>query len=127
MNGNKGIPDTIYLQVYGDSGENGSEDEIRSSDVTWSEKRIYPTDVEYCRVQSPWVKIGDRERPMPNDKACLLLLEDGTVVDDRSGLNDKNLLVLAWMPIPSFDEILEDNKDVRTGQPCGQGIREHGK
>lgn len=41
MNGNKGIPDTIYLQVYGDSGEIGNEDEIRSSDVTWSEERIY--------------------------------------------------------------------------------------
>ena len=50
MNGNKGIPDTIYLQVYGDSGEAGDEDEIRSSDVTWSEERIYPTDVEYRRV-----------------------------------------------------------------------------
>lgn len=53
MNGNKGIPDTIYLQVYGDSGETGGEDEIRSSDVTWSEERIYPTDVEYRRVASP--------------------------------------------------------------------------
>lgn len=60
MNGNKGIPDTIYLQVYGDSGETGGEDEIRSSDVTWSEERIYPTDVEYRRViHKPFDEICD--------------------------------------------------------------------
>lgn len=98
-----------------------------SKELTEKIRNDYSTDVEYRKAQSPWIKIGDRKRPMPNDKPCLLLLEDGTVVDDRSDLNDLHLLVLAWMPIPSFDEILEDNKDVRTGQPCGQGIREHGK
>lgn len=52
MDGKKEIPDTIYLQVYGDSGEAGCEDEIRSSDVTWSEESIYPTDVEYRKMES---------------------------------------------------------------------------
>lgn len=75
---------------------------------------IFKAGAEWQAKQSPWIKIGDRENPMPNDKPCLLLLEDGSVVDDRSDWEEKYLMVVAWMPIPSFDEILEDNKDVLT-------------
>lgn len=126
MNGKKGIPDTIYLQMYGDSGEVGNEDEIRSSDVTWSEKRIYPTDVEYRKVQSTWISVEEL-LPQPLDEVLLYdrnscchykvgwlrgkkgdnkskwVLTNGYVDDDD---------ITHWMPIPSFDGILEDNKDV---------------
>lgn len=126
MNGNKGIPDTIYLQVYGDSGENGSEDEIRSSDVTWSEKRIYPTDVEYRKAKKPWISVEERYPSFDKDnhKPYLVRVRTGSleqriyyaisplVARNRFGIEMDWTRVTHWMPIPSFDEILEANKDV---------------
>lgn len=67
---------------------------------------------EWQAKQSPWTLVGDRSNPMTNDKSCLLLLEDGSVVDDSSNWEDKCLLVIAWMLKSSFDQILEANKDV---------------
>lgn len=67
---------------------------------------------EWQAKQSPWIKVGDRNNPVLNDKPYLLLMEDGTVVDERSDWEEKRLLVLAYTPIPYFDEILESNKDV---------------
>lgn len=75
-------------------------------------KKYFIKGAEWQAKQSPWTLIGDRENPMPNDKPCLLLLEDGSVVEDNSNWEDRYLLVVAWMLKPSFDEILEANKDV---------------
>lgn len=61
---------------------------------------------EWQAKQSPWIKIGDREHPMQKDKRYLLLLEDGSIVDYDSDWEDKCLLVIAYMPIPSFDDVL---------------------
>lgn len=74
--------------------------------------RGFKAGAEWQSKQSLWTLIGDRENPMPNDKSCLLLLEDGSVVEDNSNWEDRYLLVVAWMLKPSFDEILEANKDV---------------
>ncbi len=105
------IPNRIFLQIHGDAEvENINEvSDIDEGNVTWCKDKIYPTDVEYVRAKSPWIRVGDRNNPMPNDKPCILLLEDGTIVDDRSDFESKNMLVLAWMPIPSFDDILTKN------------------
>lgn len=43
------LPDTIFLQFYGDSECVDNIEEISLEDVTWSEEKIYPTDVEYIR------------------------------------------------------------------------------
>lgn len=67
---------------------------------------------EWQAKQSPWTLVGDRSNPVPNDKFCLLLLEDGSVVEDDSNWEERRLMVVAWMLKPSFDEILEANKDV---------------
>lgn len=67
---------------------------------------------EWQAKQSPWTLVGDRSNPAPIDKPCLLLLEDGSVVEDDSNWEDRCLLVVAWMLKPSFDQILEANKDV---------------
>lgn len=75
MDGKKGTPNTIYLQVYGDSGETGGEDEICSSDVTWSEERIYPTDVEYRRVTSSKTIKCDKKQALTFYEHLLDLVE----------------------------------------------------
>lgn len=67
---------------------------------------------EWQSKQSPWTLVGDMSNPIPNDKPCLLLLEDGSVVEEDSNWEDRCLLVVAWMLKPSFDQILEANKDV---------------
>ncbi len=87
-------------------------DKLASHICEFDFKAGFKAGAEWQAKQSPWIKVGDRNNPAPNDKPCLLLLEDGTVVDERSDWEEKCLLVLAYMPIPSFDEILEFNKDV---------------
>lgn len=87
---------------------------------------------EWQAKQFPWISVKER---LPKDfKPILILLKDGKV---RTALLDSNYYphnnefeiiyfwhdreanesfdledVVAWMPIPSFDEILEANKDV---------------
>nr|UVY15542.1 MAG: Protein of unknown function (DUF551) [Bacteriophage sp.] len=87
---------------------------------------------EWQSKQSPWISVKER---LPKDfKTKLILLKNGKV---RTALLDSNYYphnnefeiiyfwhdreanesfdledVVAWMPIPSFDEILEANKDV---------------
>lgn len=48
---------------------------------------------------------------MPNDKPCLLLLEDGSVVDDSSDWEERRLMVVAWMLKHTFEsqKTTEDN------------------
>lgn len=126
MDGKKGIPGTIYLQVYGDSGEVGNEDEIRSSDVTWSEEMIYPTDVEYRMANTSWISVEEHYPSFDNDNNKLYLVRvikgsimpsiyyatSPLVARNRFGIEMDWTRVTHWMPIPSFDEILEANKDV---------------
>ena len=56
----KELPDTIYLQLHGDNEYVGNSEEIDFGDVTWSEDRMYPTDVEYAKVKSPWISVKER-------------------------------------------------------------------
>jgi len=63
--------------------------------------------------------ISTKERPKLYDKILVLYKIDGSYMISQTkyfgfvtiwkfGCND----IIAWMPIPSFDKILEDNKDV---------------
>ena len=67
--------------------------------------------------QSPWISVEER---LPNYKEEVLVLYEyeGRIQIQQSlylGQKDwrfSSSILLAWMPIPSFDEILEANRDV---------------
>jgi hypothetical protein len=44
------IPDKIYLQWHGDSEPNDSS-AVDPMDVTWSQDRVFPSDIEYIKLQ----------------------------------------------------------------------------
>lgn len=93
---------------------------------------MFKKGADWQSKQSPWISVKER---LPKDfKTKLILLKNGKV---RTALLDSNYYphnnefeiiyfwhdreanesfdledVVAWMPIPSFDEILEANKDV---------------
>lgn len=130
---------SAYLfDILEDVGNNeyvGNNEEIDFGDVTWSEERMYPTDVEYAKVKSPWISVKER---LPEDKENVIIMcehgaifngtylgtdwfcMDGYIHDTFRGNPIYSSMVIipplwkpiAWMSIPSFDEILEANKDV---------------
>lgn len=67
--------------------------------------------------QSPWISVEER---LPNYKEEVLVLyeyEGRIQIQQSFYLGEKDWKfgsnkILAWMPIPSFDEILEANRDV---------------
>lgn len=93
---------------------------------------MFKKGADWQSKKSPWISVEER---LPKDfKPILILLKDGKV---RTALLDSNYYphnnefeiiyfwhdreanesfdledVVAWMPIPSFDEILEANRDV---------------
>ena len=73
---------------------------------------------EWQAKQSPWISVKDR---LPEEeKEVLVLYEFRSVFmiqeDFYCGQGERwnwgGNKILAWMPIPSFDEILEANRDV---------------
>lgn len=78
---------------------------------------------EWQSKQSPWISVKER-LPEEGQKVFVLTMCCGVsriLIERFYKINafDKdnrwifgNSIVLAWMPIPSFDDILESNKDV---------------
>ena len=78
---------------------------------------------EWQSKQSPWISVNER-LPEEEQKVFVLTMHYGVPYIQKekfrrsSNLDTKerwihgNSIVLAWLPIPSFDEILEANKDV---------------
>lgn len=72
---------------------------------------------EWHAKQNPWISVEDR---LPNYKEEVLVLYEyeGRIQIQQSlylGQKDwrfSSNKILAWMPIPSFNEILEANRDV---------------
>lgn len=72
---------------------------------------------EWHAKQSPWISVEER---LPNYKEeVLVLYEYEGIIQIQQGfyLGEKDWKfgsnkILAWMPIPSFNEILEANRDV---------------
>lgn len=70
-------------------------------------------------LKNQWIRL---EEKLPKDGEYIFILvegEDGFIVPLLSLYNggkfsilSKYFKVIAWMPIPSFDEILKENKDV---------------
>lgn len=74
---------------------------------------------EWQSNQSPWISV--KERLPEENKEYLVVLDNRVVYVAQYNKNNKSWLiygtgytynVVAYMPIPSFDEILEANRDV---------------
>ena len=81
-------------------------------------RKVFASGVEWQKKQSPWINVEER-LPETNDGQSLY--EVIVVTSDRRFLvvintEEEHLVgllgVTHWMPIPSFDEILEANRDV---------------
>lgn len=76
-------------------------------------------------LENLWIKVEDA-LPNNSDEFLILLIEGtyagsddftyitmmGIYNDNKFNIESRHLKVIAWMPIPSFDSILEQNKDV---------------
>lgn len=84
---------------------------------------VFKSGAEWQAKQSPWISVEER-LPEEGQKVFVLVMCYGTpcIREEKfcrnSNLDKKgmwihgNSIVLAWFPAPSFDEILEANKDV---------------
>ena len=97
-----------------DNYDAGSRDAV--FDVT---ERAFIVGVEWQSKQSPWISV--KERLPEENKEYLVVLDNRVIYVAQYNKNNKSWLiygtgytynVVAYMPIPSFDEILETNKDV---------------
>ena len=72
---------------------------------------------EWHAKQSPWINVEER-LPEYEGKVLVLYEYEGEMqIQELFYIGEKRMVfgsseVLAWMPIPSFDEILEANRDV---------------
>lgn len=97
-----------------DNYDAGSRDAV--FDVT---ERAFIAGVEWQSNQSPWISV--KERLPEENKEYLVVLDNRVIYVAQYNKNNKSWLiygtgytynVVAYMPIPSFDEILEANRDV---------------
>lgn len=82
-------------------------------------RKVYTKGYEAGTKQSPWISV--KERLPEENKEYLVVLDNRVVYVAQYNKNNKSWLiygtgytynVVAYMPIPSFDEILEENRDV---------------
>lgn len=82
-------------------------------------KKYFIKGAEWQSKQSPWISV--KERLPEENKEYLVVLDNRVVYVAQYNKNNKSWLiygtgytynVVAYMPIPSFDEILETNRDV---------------
>ena len=82
-------------------------------------KEAFRQGAEWQSKQSPWISV--KERLPENNTVVLTRGAYGFLICQLSSLgewetganvNKERLGITHWMPIPSFDDILEDNKDV---------------
>lgn len=104
----------VYAQYH-------SIDECPNHGITYDEiaEAAFIKGAEWQSKQSPWISVEDA---IPNELAkgmCQVKYVDGSI--DEMAMREVNKwiypyiktgYVTHWKPIPSFDEILEANKDV---------------
>lgn len=85
---------------------------------------MYPTDVEYAKVKSSWISVEER---LPEYNTEVIIYHEYrfyigfmyySMMSNwwRISEDERTDMIVSeddfWTPIPSFDEILEANKDV---------------
>lgn len=106
-----------------DNYDAGSRDAV--FDVT---ERAFIAGAEWQSKQSPWISVNER-LPEPNKLVLCRMVSNGAIVSGYIVVSSGRSPYVAtdggfefedwngyecdmWMPIPSFDEILEENRDV---------------
>jgi hypothetical protein len=86
-------------------------------------KEGFISGAEWQSKQSPWISVKDKAGCDTSDD-CIVMVANGDIfkayfssknkwMKSNGGYYDEVIDdVVAWMPIPSFDEILEANRDV---------------
>lgn len=86
-------------------------------------KKYFIKGAEWQSKQSPWISVKDKSGCDTSDD-CIVMVVNGDIfkayfssenkwMKSNGGYYDEVIDdVVAWFPIPSFDEILEANKDV---------------
>lgn len=86
-------------------------------------KKGFIAGAEWQSKQSPWISVKDKAG-CDSSNDCIVMVMNGDVFRAYFSSKDKWIKkdggsydeviddVVAWMPIPSFDEILEANRDV---------------
>lgn len=104
----------VYAQYH-------SIDECPNHGITYDEiaEAAFIKGAEWQAKQSPWISVEDA---IPNKQAkgmCQVKFVDGSIDEMAMRVVNKWIYpyiktgyVTHWRPIPSFDEILEANKDV---------------
>lgn len=82
-------------------------------------RKVFASGAKWQAKQSPWISV--KERLPENNTVVLTRGAYGFLICQLSSLgewetganvNKERLGITHWMPIPSFDEILEANRDV---------------
>jgi hypothetical protein len=95
-----------------DNYDAGARDAVL--DVT---ERAFKAGAEWQSKQSPWISVEER-LPEVNKEVIVIFNYHGTIIINTTvylGEDDWRFgcsKILGWMPIPTFDQILEANKDV---------------
>lgn len=99
---------------------------IKCGDIEDLESHIkvaFKTGYEWQSKQSPWISVEDKDGCDTSDD-CIVMTEHFEIfksyfssknewIKCNNGYYDEMIEdVICWMPIPSFDDILEANKDV---------------
>ena len=80
---------------------------------------MFKKGADWQSKQSPWISV--KERLPEENKEYLVVLDNRVIYVAQYNKNNKSWLIygtgytyniVAYMPIPSFDEILEENRDV---------------
>ena len=89
----------------------------------WQSEKDFKAGAEWHARQSPWINVEDKAGCDTSDD-CIVMVLNGDIfrayfssenkwMKRNCGYYDEVIDdVVAWFPIPSFDEILEANKDV---------------